>query len=99
MDDVVLDHQVIIQEFAAKGIVGEDAADLGSSQEDVFGLFLFKETHDSCLVPQVKFTGTAQDELIMPGLLQLSEDGGTHHAPVSCNIDPAVFFHVLMNTE
>ena len=37
VDDVGLDHQVVVEEVGRVGVVGEDAADLGRGEEDHVG--------------------------------------------------------------
>jgi hypothetical protein len=50
IDHVGLHHQVVVDEFSRVGVVGMDAADFGSSQVDLVGLFLCKEVLNGGLV-------------------------------------------------
>ena len=34
VDDVRLDHQIVVEEVGRIGVVGEDAADLGGGEDD-----------------------------------------------------------------
>ena len=98
VDDVGLHHQVLVDEFGRVGIVGVDAAHLGSGQVDLVGLFCNKKGANGGLVSQVQFgMGTGNDALgrVVLGQ-QLSHDGRTHHATVAGDVDFEMHAHALV---
>ena len=60
VDQVGLDHQVLVQEVGAVLVVGLDAADLGRGDEDVVGPLLGQEGVHGALVQQVELGMRAQ---------------------------------------
>jgi len=43
VEDVGFDHQILVDEVGAVGVVGVDAADPGGGGKDIFRLFFFEE--------------------------------------------------------
>ncbi len=93
MDDVVLDHQVVIEEFSPVGVVGHDAAYLGRSEEYIIGLLPPEELLYLRLAAQVELPGSAGDEVIIAFSLQLAEEGGAYHAAVAGYVDFIGWIH------
>jgi hypothetical protein len=61
IDDVHLQHHVVVHEVGQCGFVGYDAADLGCGEEDVFRAFCGEEVVDRLLVDKVKFGMVTSD--------------------------------------
>ena len=90
VDQVALDEQVLIEEVSAVEVVGLDAADLGSGDEDVVRLLLSQEGVHGALVDQVQLGVGAGDEVVVAQRLQAPHDGRTHHAAVAGDVDLGV---------
>ena len=99
LDDVGFDHQVFVDELRRVGVVGVDAADLGSGEVDLFGLFGSKEGVDGSLVGQIKLGVGAGDDVLAPGGLELADDGRADHATVAGDVDFGLFAHDLFNSD
>jgi hypothetical protein len=62
VDQVGLDHQVLVDEVGAEAVVGMDAADLGRRDENEVRLFPARKALRRRLVQQVEFgMGAGQD--------------------------------------
>jgi len=88
LDDVGLQHQVLVGEFGRVGVVGLDAADFGRSQADLGGLLAGKEALHRPLVCQIELGVGAGDDLPGGNALrqQGAPDGATHHAAVAGDV-------------
>jgi hypothetical protein len=87
VDDVGFDHQVLVDELGWVGVVGVDAADLGSGEKDLIGLFRFEEGAHGSLVREVELSVRAGDDVGLPLALQHAGDGGADHATVAGDVD------------
>jgi len=54
VDNVGLDHQIIVEKLGPIGVIGLNATHFGCCQENIVRLFLGKELIDSRLVAQVQ---------------------------------------------
>ncbi len=65
---VGLDHEVVVEEFGAVGVVGLDASYFGSSQEDVIGRILLEKMVYGLLIAEVEFSrGFCNDVVVAFG--------------------------------
>ena len=87
VDDVVLNGQVLEEEFAREIAVGLDAADFGGRQEDVFWSFAGKEGFDRLGITEVDLPGTLTDDVPVSPPLQAPPDGASGQAVVSGYVD------------
>ena len=86
VDDVGLDHQVLVDELGRIGVVGEDAAHLGRGQHHVVHPFPAEELPHRLLVGQIEFPMGAGDDSGAALILQPPDNGRPHHAPVAGDI-------------
>ena len=93
LDDVGLDHQVVVDEVGRVGVVGVDATDLGGSEVDLIGPLGFKERAHGGLLGQVQFRMGAGHDALIPLLLQATHDCGTDHPSVTGNVDLRLWIH------
>ena len=84
--DVHLQNHVVIHEIGKGGLVSDDAAYLGSSEEHVLGALLGEEGLNGILAGEVKFLVGAGDNIGIALALELANYRATHHAPVACHI-------------
>lgn len=65
VDDVVLDHEVVVQKLSAVQIVGIDAPDLRGSQKHVFKLLFRKKIRYRLFIAQVELLAAAKHEVFV----------------------------------
>ncbi len=89
VNHVGLHHEVVINEIGRVGVVGVDAAYLGSGHIDLGRLLLGKEVLHRLLVAQVKLGVAAGDEACARHTLgqQRAHNGAAHHATVTRDVD------------
>lgn len=87
MDDIGLYHQVIIEEFRTKCVVGMYAAYFGGREEHVFGFFLAEEMGYCRLIAQVEFAAASENELVVPPFFKGTHQCGADHSVVSGYVD------------
>ena len=63
VDDVHLEDHVVVHKIRESGLIGNDAADLGGSEEDVFGLLSGKELLYRFLATEVQLRMGAGDDM------------------------------------
>ena len=93
MDQVGLDHEVVIEEVRPVDVVGVDAPHLGRGDEDVGGPFAFHHGADGGLVPQVEFAACEGDGVGQSGGGEGPAEGAAHHAAVAGNVESGVGVH------
>jgi hypothetical protein len=93
VDQVRLDHQVIINEFTTIGIIRMYTSHLRSGQENIVGLFDLEEPRHLCLIAQVELTRVPENEIIEAKLFEPSIDCRANHTLMTGDIDPCVLFH------
>jgi hypothetical protein len=93
MDDMGLDEEVEVDEGGAVAVIGGDTADMGGSEEDVFGVVEVEEVVDGTGVSEVKILVRAVDEGGVSFAGEVVEDGGADEATVSGDVDEAIFVH------
>ena len=65
VDEVELDHQVLLDELARLLPVGQDAADLGGGDDDDLGLLLGEEALRGALVGEIELGDVADDQVLV----------------------------------
>ena len=93
VDDVGLDHEVVVEEHAPMGVVGEDPSYFCGSEEDVVGFFVVEEVADGLLIAEVEVGGASCDEVGISFGFKFPEDGRADHAAVAGDIDFIGFLH------
>ena len=103
MDDVHLEHHVVVHEVSQSGLVCHDASHLRCREEDVFGLLLGEELLHGFLPGQVKFLVRSCDDVGVSLPLQFPHYRRADHPPMACNINFTVLTkhlnHLLFNIE
>src|SRR6266404_7122736 len=97
VNDIGLDHQILIDEFCRIGVVGENSANLCCGQVNLIHAFAFKELSDIRLLNEVKFRPCARDEVGVAGLPQLPHDTRTNHSAVAGNEDSILSRHHVLS--
>ncbi len=87
IDDVGFNHQIVVNELGGVGVVGVYSAHLGSGQVDLIRFLGMEKSADGLLVREVEFGVSAGEEVGLTLLLQGANNGRTHHAPMSGNIN------------
>ncbi len=93
VDDVHLEHHVVIHEVGEGRLVGLDASDLGGGEEDVFGTLGGEEAVDGPLVSQVKLAVGAGDDVGVALAPELADYGRPYHAAVAGYVYLGCLFH------
>ena len=70
MNDVALNHQVVVNELGREGGVGPDAAHPGRGQKNIIRSFPAKEAGHRALVPQVQLPVLRLSRLVNPAFLR-----------------------------
>ena len=83
LDDIGLDHQVVVQKISRIGVVGVDAAHLGRGQHHLADLVAGKERPHVGLAGQIKLAAAGGDDVAAALRLQPPHDGRAHHATVA----------------
>ena len=94
VDEVGLNHQVLVEKIGPVGVVGLDAPHFGCGNEGVAGLLGLHEGLNRALVEQVEFMALACDDLGVAAGLQPAHDGRAHHAAMSSDEDFCSFVHM-----
>ena len=93
MYDVVLNHQVLIDEFTPIGVVRHDPAYLGRSQDHVLRLLRGKKGLNSRLVPQIQLLKSPSDQVRIPLTFQVPPNRRPHKALMASYIYLRFSFH------
>ena len=92
MDDIALDHQVLIDEIGGIAVVGMDPADLRGGKDHHVRAHLLHEAAHRPLVGEVERVPAAGDEFERlsrrPPRLERPQDGAAHHAAMAGDEDP-----------
>ena len=97
MDDVHLKDHVVVHEVGKSRLVSDDAAYLGGSEEDVFGLLGGEEDLNGFLATEVEFRMGAGDDVGVALASELTDDGGAYHAAMSGYIYFGFFIHLFFS--
>lgn len=94
VDEVGLDHQVLVDELGRVAVVGMDAADLGRGQIDLVDAMGGEEGIDRVLVGEVEFVAAGGDDVGAAQRLQPADDGRADHAAMAGDEDGVGEVHV-----
>ncbi len=64
MDNVRLDHQVLVDEFCRISVIGMNTSHFSRCQIDLIGLFLLKKCTNGCLFGQVKLLVCSDNNIL-----------------------------------
>src|ERR1039457_248120 len=95
MNHIILNHQIFIDKFSAKRIVCVNSSNSRSSKKNIFRFFFFEKFFNGKLISQIKFFGSSSNNICKSFLLKFSQDGRTHHSPMTGN----VYFVVLIHAD
>ena len=93
MNDIILDHQIIVDKIGTVQTVRHDTADVRRRQEHIVRPLGCKELVHSGLIRQIQFRMRTKQEVRIPFATQIIQDGGAYQAPVTGNKYFTVFFH------
>ena len=79
--------QVLVKELGRVLIVGEDAADLGGSDHDIFRTRFCVEFANGCSIEQIEFFVRLADEMPIAEPLQLAPDRAADQASMARHMD------------
>jgi hypothetical protein len=96
VNDVILNHQVVMDELPLVTAVGDDAADPGSGKKNVFRPLLTKKRFNLALATKIKFGSGSEQQVTVPGSLQRPYDRRTNHAAVACNKNFGIILHLCI---
>ena len=86
MDNIGLNHQVLIDEVGGIRVVGPDSPDLCGGQIDPPGTLLSKEVIYGLLVREVKLRMSSRNDVSITAQPDPAQHGGTYHAAVTRNV-------------
>jgi len=75
MNNIVLDHQVFVDELGPVGVVGQYTPDLGGRIDYILRFFPAEEVFDCFLVGEVVFGVGCEDEIGVAFRFQVAENG------------------------
>ena len=87
MDDIHLKHHIIVHEVGQRTLVGDDAAYLGGTEENVLGLLSGEERLYLVLTAEVELGMSTGDDIAISLALELTHNGATYHAAVASYVD------------
>ena len=90
MNDIILDHQIIVDKI---GTVRHDTADVRRRQEHIVRPFSGKKLVHSGLIRQIQFRMRTKQKVRIPFATQIIQNGGAYQTPVTGNKYFTVFFH------
>src|SRR3546814_4539800 len=88
VDDVRLDHQVVVEELGGAGVVGVDPADPRGGEEDIFRAFGAEEAVDRQAVRQVRLGMATLDDAFLTARPQRPRYGGADQSAMAGDEDP-----------
>ena len=100
MNDIILDHQIIVDKIGTVQTVRHDTADVRRRQEHIVRPFGCKELVHSGLIRQIQFRMRTKQKVRIPFATQIIQNGGAYQAPVTGNKYFTVFlnyFYLLIN--
>ena len=81
------------RKLGGKTVVGQDSADPGGGDEDIFGPFRGEELRHGGRVEQVQFSAGFADEAGKALAAKFAPNGAADHAAVAGDINARVRFH------
>ena len=92
VNDVALNHHVLVDEIGRVRIVGDNTAHLRRRQINLVNAFFSEECLYRPAIQQIQLVAGAEHQLHILALRQLSYDGGTHH-PAMARHKNTLFHH------
>ena len=83
VNDVALNHHVLVDEIRRVGVVSDDAAHLRRRQIHLVDTFTGEEVLHRFAVKQVQLVAGANNHLHVTALFQLANNRGTHHSAMT----------------
>lgn len=80
MNDIILDHQIIVDKIGTVQTVRHDTADVRRRQEHIVRPFSGKKLVHSGLIRQIQFRMRTKQEVRIPFATQIIQDGGAYQA-------------------
>ena len=74
LDDIRLDHQVLVDELGRVGVVRVDSAHLRGGKINLVGFFRSEERTHSRLIRQVELAVATRDHIPAPAAFEMAED-------------------------
>ena len=93
MDDIHLQHHVLIHEISQSLCICLDSAHFGSSQEYILWFLLPEKVFYLLLTAEVQFLMRPRDDVVISLAFQLPDNGGSHHTTMPGYINLCFFFH------
>src|ERR1017187_8933347 len=93
MDQVGLDHQILVNKVGPIRVVGVNSADLGGGNINVVGPDLRKKVDDGFLIQKVEFPVSPRQDTAIAVSLQLADESRAHHAAMAGDVDPGILVH------
>ena len=87
MNDVGGDHEIVVDKLGAIGIIGENAADFGSGNNNHLGPFLSEKSFAVLLPAQIQLLQVTGDNAAATACLKQPVEGGTDQTSMSSEID------------
>ena len=97
MNQVGLNHQVVVEEFCPINVVGMDSPHFGRGDKNMGGFLAGHHRLNIRLTSQVEFGTGEGDGLGQSGRVQGPDEGTSHHAPVAGNVDFGLCVHGLQS--
>ena len=95
MNHVHLENHVVIHEIREGGLIGHDAADFCSREENILRLFSLEECLHSLLAAQIQLLVRTGNDVGIALTQKFADYGRAHHPPVTRNVYLTVLFHYL----
>ena len=83
VNDVALNHHVLVDEIRRIGVVSDNAAHLRRRQIHLVDTFAGEEVLHRTAVEQVQLVAGANNHLNVAALFQLADNRGTHHSAMT----------------
>ena len=93
VNQVGLDHQVLVDEVGAQRVVGVDAADDGGRNENEVGFLPGQKGMRRGLIEQVQRGTVTGQDVSVAGLFQPAHQRGADHAAMTGDVDLRGSFH------
>jgi len=66
MDEVRLDHQILIDKFRRIGVICVDATNFGSRHDDIVDRLVLEKLSNGTLITEIKFCPCAGNDVLKP---------------------------------
>src|SRR5258708_38408975 len=97
LNQVVLNLQVLKEEFSRFFIVGHNASDFCRRDKYVFGLLDLEKPIHRYWILKVQFLAAAPNQTVKTLAFQFAPDGAPHEATMTCDVNAGMLFHLHGN--